>query len=175
MPCLLTPAGEQIWVRRDIHNRGGLFSYRELALWFAVFIMSCSLLLSSFATFKLTQMDDFRIALIAIFFFIVTLIPLNLAACLLSISILTLSRYCPTWLYAEQLNPEQLKVYHFRKPPTIIKLASSTLNPKTKFKHYTTLSITDKDTRTTATLDLLTPEEYNRFMQYWNAANPRDA
>jgi hypothetical protein len=82
------------------------------------------------------------------------------------------SKMSPAWLYAEQLNPEQLKIYHLRKPPTIIKLAGSTLDPKTKFKYYTTLTITDKATDTSATLGLLTPEEYDRFMQYWNAANP---
>ncbi|MGV6815234.1 MAG: hypothetical protein ACWA5W_09550 [Phycisphaerales bacterium] len=81
------------------------------------------------------------------------------------------SSRCPLWFYAEQLNPEQLKIYHLRKPLTIIKLAGSTLETTTKLKHYTTLTITDMATNTAATLGLLTPEEYNRFMQYWNAAH----
>jgi len=84
------------------------------------------------------------------------------------------SSKCPIWLYAEQLNPEQLKIYHFRKPPTIIKLAESSLDTKTKLKHYTTITITDKATEISAILGFLTPEEYDRFMQYWNAANPQN-
>lgn len=166
----LAPTGEQIWVRRDIYRRGGLFLRREITIWFAIFIMASSLLVSASATAWLTQMGDWRFILVALFSLIVSLVPLSLTVIIASHEVIRYSQYCPTWYYAEQLNPEQLKIYHFRKPPTIIKLANSTLDTKSKFKHYTTLTITDKDTGTSATLGLLTPEEYDRFMQYWNAA-----
>ncbi len=164
------PLGEELWLRRDLKNRGGPFIFRELFV-ICILLWQASLLLLIPVFVILFQTSDRATPLAIAVGTVIVLIPAYISFFFLVYILLAMSRFSPIWFYAEQLNPEQLKVYHFRKPPTIIKLANSSLDTKkTKIKYYTTLTVTDKATETSATLGLLTPEEYDRFMQYWNAA-----
>ncbi len=168
---------EEIWVRRDLPNPGRPFILREYLLVDTLRSLTFLVIpITIFIQIGLSHLGfrSFQSSrILALGYTMAICAPFVLATFFIFAKTIKTSSKCPLWLYAEQLNPEQLKIYHFRKPPTIIKLAESTLDTKTKFKHYTTITITDKDTNTSATLGLLTPEEYDRFMQYWNAANPQ--
>ena len=78
---------------------------------------------------------------------------------------------CPVFFYAEQIDPVQLTIYRLRKPQITVPLRDSLVS-KTIKNHYINLVIMSKSKQSEVTLGLLTPEEYDRFMQYWNAANP---
>ena len=175
------PIGEEIWLRREYQPLSKAYTYRDLSYFgFLNFItwglipttIAMGIVMPSVTRFLIGFGPPTESWAVTVGFSILICLPVSTLTAIPLLKTIRCYSKCPLWLYAEQLNPEQLKIYHLRKPPTIIKLAGSTLDPKTKFKYYTTLTVTDQATETSATLGLLTPEEYDRFMQYWNAANP---
>ena len=173
------PSGEEIWVRRDIDCRGGHFIKRELSVVFnsLSFLVVRPLLIYVLFSFIRTPLQYafgskyqflvFTIALGVPLFLYLRSLRLEYTGWLLSI---TRSRFCPIWFYAEQLNPERLTIYHLRKPPTVIYLKGSQITKRNN-RHIISIHIADTQSNTSALLRSLTPKEYDRFMQYWNAAN----
>ena len=165
------PLGEEIWVRRDLENRGGSFIFRELVIISILCWQAFILLLLPSIIVILFQTSDLALQLAMAACTVVILISACISFFFLARLLLHMSHFSPTWLYAEQLNPETLTIHRLRKQPTQLQLAESTIQSRTFLKHYTTITITDKENNS-ATLPALTPEETDRFMAYWNAANP---
>lgn len=168
------PIGEEIWIRRDLESRGGSFYYREILLFSILSSSFLILLLGIPMSIALFQSGTVPLLIAMILFVIIVLIPFGISFIAATKHLHAMSCLCPLWLYAEQLNPETLTIHHLRKPSTQLQLAESTLQERTFLKHYTTITLTDKD-KNSATLPALTPEETDRFMAYWNAANPDSA
>ncbi len=176
------PLGEELWLRREYQTRSAAYTYRDLSYFGFLNFLTWGLIPSTIAMgIVMPSVTSFLIGFntpteswyVIVGASILVCLPVSLLTAFPLLKTIHCYSKCPLWFYAEQLNPEQLKIFHLRKSPTLIKLAGSTLDTKTKLKHYTTLTVTDINTNTSATLGLLTPEEYDRFMQYWNAANPQ--
>ena len=164
------PLGEEIWIRRDLESRGGPFIFRELIFVGTLLMPAVTLLILAFA-FPLYQTGNLALQIVMAVSAVAMLISYCLSFFIFIYYIFCASRFSPLWLYAEQLNPETLTIHRLGKQPIQIQLAESTIKKQTAFKYYTIITITDKD-KNSATLPALTPEETDRFMAYWNAANP---
>ena len=157
-------------MRRGLTPRGGAFYIREYVLtMILLFTVACIIAAAWIPVLINIKQLPIHIALAFLAF--TTLVSLALILPTLNKTLPLLSA-CPTWLFAEQLNPELLLVHQLLKPSTTINLKHSKINATSKFKHFRTIEIVDRETKSTATLSHLTPNEYNRFTQYWNAANP---
>ena len=163
------PVSEEIWVRRDLSDRGGLFVLRETFIGLYPIAAFGSLFILLSPLYLIVAMVAEKHPLIAVLIILI-FSPLLLGIFAVWKWLLTKSRTCPLWLYCEQLNPETLTIFYCRKSPIVIRLANSTIKSKPMPSLYASITLTDKETKTSATLGLLTPEEYDRFMQYWNAA-----
>lgn len=168
------PLGEEIWIRRDLPGRGGSFIIRELVVISTFLLPTVSILALTPTVIIIFRTGDPILQLAMAVLAAVFLIAYCLALALFTGSIFRASRFFPAWLYAEQLNPETLTTHRIFKQPTQLQLAESTVQHRSFFKHYTTITLTDKSKKT-ATLPALTQEEHDRFMAYWNAANPPSA
>ncbi len=162
------PLGESVWVRRDHSGRGALFLLREIRITTLLVLFSFITLFVLFRTTTIVYRNDSFppwAAVLLYMFFTFTCIYLTrivfLQACSLAI--------CPIFFYAEQIDPVQLTIYRLGKPQILVPLQESTVSKALK-NHYINLTIVSKNRQSEATLGLLTPEEYDRFMQYWNAA-----
>ena len=173
------PDGEEIWLRRDTHDRAGLLVKRELAVVFhslSILVLRPLVIYVMFFFIRRALHSAWGTSYPLITLAIALGVPLLLVLPTLRLAYplwllsITRSRFCPTWLYAEQLNPERLTIYHLRKPPTMIQLKGAQIT-KHKVGSSTTINIADKQGDNAAILITLLPNEYDRFMQYWNAAN----
>ncbi|MBL4591578.1 MAG: hypothetical protein JKY96_06415, partial [Phycisphaerales bacterium] len=174
MPDAL-PLGEEIWVRRDTRSRGGPFMFRETRTWLCLAAGIAAIFFVATTFYEVLQNASLSPALMlgVVGILLITIVPFTWMLSKILVAGLKISRYCPVWLYAEQINPECLTIFHFRKPPTVIQLKDAKIervkNPI--FKLLTTIHVEDETGDTSATLAALTPEEYNRVMKYWQAAN----
>jgi len=173
--------GEEVWIRRDLQDRGNPFYFREIIvvswIYFLVAVMLPPELNDLIGQYFLNQAINWSglfqtipksLAINAIFI----AIPLYILTSPAWIFCIKRSRLCPILFYAEQLNPERLTVFHLLRAPTIVHLAGAKLEVKEHFRFYKTLKIVDIENANTLKISLLTPEEHHRFMAYWNAANP---
>ena len=164
------PLGESIWVRRDHPDHGALFFLREARIVLLLVLFTCVELFMSFRIITiLFRNDSFPVwaAITICIFFALTIAYFTrivfLQACSLA--------FCPILFYAEQINPAKLTIHRLLKQEITIPLQGSLVSTTLK-NHYVNLTIASKNRQSEATLKLLTPEEYDRFIQYWNAANP---
>lgn len=175
----LIPDGEEIWVRRDTQERAGLLIKRELFAVFHTALVVIAYPLTFYFMHSLVE-EMLRLSLGVKYPFIAMLVSLGVPILLLLPSLrrvyphwlksITRSRFCPSWLYAEQLNPERLTIYHLRQPPTVIDLKGSRITCIYN-RISTTIMIADEQGEHSAILIALLPNEVDRFMRYWNAAN----
>jgi len=182
LSCDIFPTGEEIWIRRDIPCRGGSSIKRELLLaFYSIYVLGIVPLIIYFIvqiiqnTFFSSQSNTlfFVTPIILIGLSIIIWIPLLILMYPRWLKFLKCSQYCPLWFYAEQLSPVQLTIYHLHKPPSFFALRGSKIRKDIHvLRYFTTLQMADEHSAESTTLGLLTPEEYDRFMQYWNAANP---
>lgn len=163
------PLGEEIWVRRDCESRGGPFLFREASIaLYTILIMILPVIFTALSTVLLRKAGiGYAIILMMLAPSLLLFYFLSFPAFKVWMNLIACSCRCPLWLHAEQLNPERLAINHIYRIPTIIELADSTVDT-INLRWFTTVKV--QDTHTTATLGLLTHEEYDRFMQYWNAA-----
>ena len=165
------PLGEETWVRRGFLNRGTHCFIRDTAITLILVIGTCSLSISLLIIYLMlletnaSPWISFVVGLFLLFLYIPSILRMCFA--------LRPTSICPTWFHGELINPNQLTVYSICKPPIVIPLARSILSSNRRLKYYTTITITNMDTDESASLNMLTPEEYDRFMQYWNAAQEK--
>src|SRR5690606_24620643 len=111
------PDGEEIWVRRDSHDRAGLSVKRELAVVFhslSILVLRPLVIYVMFFFIRRALHSAWGTSYPLITLAIALGVPLLLVLPTLRLAYplwllsITRSRFCPTWLYAEQLNPERL-------------------------------------------------------------------
>ena len=164
------PLGEETWLHRGISSRGALFYTREFTHVVLLLIFTLGMIVSPLilVTPHLSS-APLWFSVSAWMAMAVLLAPL---AAVVGKCVLPRLSICPLWVYAEQLTPEKLVIYRASKTPISINLTGALISSRSRMKYYTTLTITRNDSTVCARLPVLTPVEYDRFMQYWNAANP---
>jgi len=180
------PTEEEIWVRRDFFRRGKPFFIREVFAAFWIFFLAGELILpgsDNVLRLNLYTLFSGNINWVAWleslprnwgFNALVIVLPLFILTSPAWIFCIKRSSFCPTWFYGEQINPVQLRIFHLFRAPTTLHLKGAMLETESYFQWYTKIRICDQSNTCKIKLSFLTPEEYDRFMQYWNAANPQD-
>ena len=171
------PTGEEVWVRRGFVRRDRPFYCREYIWIFWIFLLASELIGRPLGAILLRilfgrTIDWSGTANLVGINLLVIVLPLFLLTSPALIFYIKRSAFCPVGFYGEQLSPDRLRVFHFLRPPTIVHLAGSEIEVERYFQWYKTVRIVDKERASKIKLSFLTPEEYDRFMQYWNAANP---
>ncbi len=167
----LLPLGESVWVRRDHPDHGALFFLREARITLLLVLFTCVALFMSFRIITiLFRNDNFPVwaAIAFCIFFALTYVYFARIVFLQACSLAA----CPIFFYAEQINPDQLTIHRLFKPQITIPLQGSLVSTTLR-NRYINLTVMSKNRESETTLELLTPEEHDRFMQYWNAANPQ--
>jgi len=167
----LYPLGESILARRDHPDHGVIFAIREIVITTLITIVIALITLSNFSTAQaLFGSDAFNLFPATFMYILLTFAHIYLARLVLLRA--HLLAVCPITLYSEQVDPVQLVIHQIMKPPITIPLQGSRIGIKSQLKYFTKLTIHCRNKQSQGTLALLTPEEYRRFMAYWNAANP---